>query len=355
MTDNAAAYKAREKRFYDCIAFNKIDRVPVVPFVEAFPIRHYGVKMSDALGDYSLLNEIYYRFHDEFQPDVGDNPYALFGFFKIFEILDFKLLKWAGHGLGQDSAYQFVETEMMLPEQYDWFLSDPSDFMFRHILPNSYGRLAPLAKLPPISGSYYLFTPFIWAALADPAFADAGAALKEAASESTRALAAMGDYLAKVAEMGYPMTLGSLTQAPMDVVGDYLRGIKGMLVDLRRRPEKLLKASEALLPTMLKLGVSGCRLSKVPVCFIPLHKCMDNFMSQEQFEKFYWPTLLELIRGLVAEKIHPYLLIEGVCDNRLPVMIRDAPPGMCIYHLEGSDIFKAKKMARDKVCLRGNV
>lgn len=78
-------------------------------------------------------------------------------------------------------------------------------------------------------------------------------------------------------------------------------------------------------------------------------------MSQEQFEKFYWPTLLELIRGLVAEKIHPYLLIEGVCDNRLPVMIRDAPPGMCIYHLEGSDIFKAKKLARDKVCLRGNV
>jgi uroporphyrinogen-III decarboxylase len=48
-------------------------------------------------------------------------------------------------------------------------------------------------------------------------------------------------------------------------------------------------------------------------------------------------------------------LIEGVCDQRLPVMIRDAPPGMCVYHLENSDIFKAKKLARDKVCLRGNV
>ena len=57
----------------------------------------------------------------------------------------------------------------------------------------------------------------------------------------------------------------------------------------------------------------------------------------------------------MAERIHPYLLIEGVCDKRLPVMIRDAPPGMCVYSLENSDIFEAKKLARDKVCLRGNI
>jgi uroporphyrinogen-III decarboxylase len=61
------------------------------------------------------------------------------------------------------------------------------------------------------------------------------------------------------------------------------------------------------------------------------------------------------MRALVAEKIHPYLLIEGVCDRRLPRMIADAPPGWCVYHLENSDIFKAAKLARDKVCLRGNV
>ena len=159
----------------------------------------------------------------------------------------------------------------------------------------------------------------------------------------------------KLADMGFPMAQGAMTQAPLDIVGDYLRGIKGMLMDLRRRPDKLLKACDKLLPTMLDMAVGGCKISGVPICFIPLHKCMDNFMSQEQFEKFYWPTLLELMRGMVAERIHPYLLVEGVCDNRLPVMIRDAPPGMCVFHIEGSDIFKAKKLARDKVCLRGNV
>ncbi|MDR1658344.1 MAG: hypothetical protein LBT47_12485 [Deltaproteobacteria bacterium] len=355
MTDNQALFLARQKRYFDTIALKKTDRVPVVTWVDTFPIRHYGVTMKDALADHSILDDVWWRYHQEFEPDIGDSPYFLFGFFNISKTLDFTLLKWAGHGLHDDSAYQFVESEMMAPDQYDWFLSDPSDFMFRHMFPRVYGSLAPLAKLPTIAASYYFFTPFIWAALADPVFQDVGRALTQAAAESAKTLGEFVSFNTRIAEAGWPFPIGAMTQAPLDVVGDYLRGIKGMLVDLRRRPQMLLKACEKLLPTMLELGVSGCKQSGVPVCFIPLHKCMDNFMSQEQFEKFYWPTLLELMRGLVAEKISPYLLIEGVCDQRLPVMIRDAPAGMCIYHLEGSDIFKAKKLARDKVCLRGNI
>ncbi|MDR0621035.1 MAG: hypothetical protein LBJ61_04070, partial [Deltaproteobacteria bacterium] len=284
-----------------------------------------------------------------------DTPYFINGIFGVNTILDFKLLKWAGHGLDENASYQFVESEMMKPDEYDWFLADPSDFMFRHMFPKVYGALAPLAQLPNISATYYFFTPFIWAALADPVYQEVGRVLSAAAQEAFKTI---GEFVAlhqKLADLGFPQAQGAMTQAPLDVVGDYLRGIKGMLMDLRRCPDKLLAACEKLLPTMLNLGVSGCKTSGIPICFIPLHKCMDNFMSQAQFEKFYWPTLLELIRGLVAEGISPYLLVEGVCDQRLPVMIRDVPAGKCIFHIENSDIFKAKKLARDKVCLRGNL
>ncbi|MDR1110628.1 MAG: hypothetical protein LBP92_08040 [Deltaproteobacteria bacterium] len=355
MVDNKALFAERQKRYYDTIALRKTDRVPIVPMVDTFPIRYYGAKMEKAINDHGILDDLWLRFHEEFQPDIGDTPYFINGFFGISSILDFRLLKWAGHGLDDDASYQFVEDEMMLPEQYDWFLSDPSDFMFRHMFPKVYGRLAPLAKLPPITGSYYFFTPYIWAALADPDIQDAGRALAEAAQESMSTLGKMAHYHQALAEAGWPLPQGAMTQAPLDIVGDYLRGIKGMLVDLRRRPEKLLAACDKLLPHMLDLAIGNVRISGIPICFIPLHKCMDNFMSQAQFEKFYWPTLLELMRALVAEKISPYLLIEGVCDTRLPIMIRDAPPGMCVYHIENSDIFEAKKLARDKVCLRGNV
>jgi hypothetical protein len=354
MAENSA-FQARQKRYYDTIELRKADMVPITPMVDCFPIRYYGLNMAEAINDHKLLEDAWIRYHEEFQPDVADTPYFINGFFNIAARLDFTLLRWAGHGLPADMSYQFVESEMMPPEDYDWFLSDPSDYMFRRMFPRVYGNLAPLAKLPSIAGSYYFFTPFIWAALADPAYLEVGKALADAAAMAAKTIGEFVAFHQKLADMGFPMCQGAMTQAPLDIVGDYLRGIKGMLVDLRRRPEKLLAACDKLLPTMLDMAVGSAKISGVPICFIPLHKCMDNFMSQEQFEKFYWPTLLELIRGLVAEKIHPYLLIEGVCDQRLPVMIRDAPPGMCVYHLENSDIFKAKKLARDKVCLRGNV
>ena len=349
------AFEERQKLYYDTIALRKTSRVPITPMVDCFPIRYYGVKMSEAINDHKILEDLWIRYHEEFQPDTADTPYFINGFFDIMTRLDFKLLKWAGHGLDDEASYQFVESEMMPPEDYDWFLSDPSDYMFRRMFPRVYGKLAPLANLPSIAGSYYFFTPFIWAALADPAYAEAGQALLDAGRMAMSTIGEFTIFHQKLADMGFPMAQGAMTQAPLDIVGDYLRGIKGMLMDLRRRPDKLLKACDKLLPTMLDMAVGGCKISGVPICFIPLHKCMDNFMSQEQFEKFYWPTLLELMRGMVAERIHPYLLVEGVCDNRLPVMIRDAPPGMCVFHIEGSDIFKAKKLARDKVCLRGNV
>jgi hypothetical protein len=39
----------------------------------------------------------------------------------------------------------------MKEDEYDLFLSDPSDFVVRYYLPRVYGCTAPLSKLPPVS------------------------------------------------------------------------------------------------------------------------------------------------------------------------------------------------------------
>ena len=322
---------------------------------DAFPMRYYGITMKDALYDHAKLEDAYMRFHEEFQPDVADNPYALFGEFKILEKSGYVGMKWAGHGLSADSAYQYHDKELMAPELYDWGLSDPTDFLIRHLYPQLFAPMAPLAKLPSIKTCYFYNSAFQFAHLANPAFAQMARAVADAADEAVKTLGEMVAFGQKLAAAGYPEVVGACVHAPMDVIADFFRGIKGLLGDLRRRPEKILAASEMLVPALIDLGVSTCAISGIPVCFLPLHMLSDIFISQEQFEKFYWPPLLEIMRGLVAKGIHPYLLIEGVCDRRLPVMIRDAPPNMCIYHLEKSDIFEAKRLAGDKVCLRGNI
>jgi uroporphyrinogen-III decarboxylase len=48
------------------------------------------------------------------------------------------------------------------------------------------------------------------------------------------------------------------------------------------------------------------------------------------------------------------MLWEGDCTSRLE-HIADVPRGKCIYFFERTDIFKAKEVLGDVVCIRGNV
>lgn len=125
-------------------------------------------------------------------------------------------------------------------------------------------------------------------------------------------------------------------------------------MDMYRRPEKLLKALDVLTPWMVQMGVAGGKKTGNPRIFIPLHKGSDSFMSDEQFKTFYWPSLQKLIIALVDEGMNPSLFVEADHTSRLEVM-RDVPAGKVIYHMENTDMFKAKEILGDRVCLRGNV
>jgi uroporphyrinogen-III decarboxylase len=64
--------------------------------------------------------------------------------------------------------------------------------------------------------------------------------------------------------------------------------------------------------------------------------------------------LKRLIEDLTAEGIVPTVVWEGDCTSRLEI-IGDIPKGKAVYWIEQSDIFKAKEVLGDTVCLRGNV
>jgi hypothetical protein len=171
---------------------------------------------------------------------------------------------------------------------------------------------------------------------------------------SGEAVTYAGKFGQEMAKRGFPMRDGGSTQAPFDTLGDFFRGTRGIMMDMYRRPEKLLKALDVLTPWMVQMGVAGGKKTGNPRIFIPLHKGSDSFMSDEQFKTFYWPSLQKLIIALVDEGMNPSLFVEADHTSRLEVM-RDVPAGKVIYHMENTDMFKAKEILGDRVCLRGNV
>ncbi|HVN95117.1 MAG TPA: uroporphyrinogen decarboxylase family protein [Syntrophorhabdaceae bacterium] len=349
-------YAERERRVLDAIALKKPDRVPIMVMFGFFPARYSGWTVEQVMYDPEKLWKAQWRTMLEFEQDMEQNPFGLRFLGPLLDALDFKQLLWSGHGVGADFSYQFVEGEYMRADEYDRFLFDPTDFMLRCYWPRVFGALRGLTKLGPLRDiiTYSIGTPFGFGIFSAPDVVETLEALKRAGEKSAEIASYTRDFSVKVREAGFPMQTGGFAQAPFDTLGDYFRGTKGLMLDMYRRPDKVIAACEKLLPIMLEMAVGAARTSGNPRIFIPIHKGIDGFMSQDQFNKFFWPTLKELMTNLINEGLTPCPLWEGNCTSRLET-IRDIPAGKAIYAFESTDIFKAKQILKETVCLRGNV
>src|SRR4030042_1435642 len=235
-----------------------------------------------------------------FKPDYSGGAYIGSG--KILDILDYKLYKWPGHGVSNNSGYQAYEKEYMLSEEYQAFINDPSDFWLRTYFPRVFGALEPLKQIPPFTNIWEIVNVFGgMVPFGIPPVQNALKALIEAGNEAMVWIQKMGAFDMETKAMGFPSVIGGLVKAPFDVLADTLRGRRGIMVDMYRRPDMVLKAIEVIIPMMINQGLTSVNMTKVPLILFVLHKGADGFMSDEQFKKFYWPSLKEVMLAFEKE------------------------------------------------------
>jgi uroporphyrinogen-III decarboxylase len=349
-------YQQREKRVLDAMALRVPDRVPILVLFAFFPAKYCGMTVQEVMYDPEKLFEAQWKTMVDFAPDMDNNPFGLRLLGPILETLDFKPLKWPGHGVTANRTYQYIEGEYMKAEEYDHFLLDPTDFMIRRFWPRIMGGLSGFQLLPPLHNiiTYYLGISMGFQSFALPEVKEALETLVRAGEKSLEIASYTRRFVQEAREAGFPMQYGGICQAPFDTLSDFFRGMKGTMLDMYRRPEKVVQACEKLLPFMIEMAVNGTRASGNPRVFIPIHWGLDNFMSREQFDRFFWPTLRELMQALIKEGLNPCPLWEGNCTSRLTT-IKDIPAGKACYAFEATDMVKAKEILSDTVCIRGNV
>ena len=121
-----------------------------------------------------------------------------------------------------------------------------------------------------------------------------------------------------------------------------------------RHPDELLRVVELMEPMSIAAAVNAAKMSGNPRVFIPMHRGADNFMSEEAFEKFYWPSFKRLIEALVAEGLTPMPLFEAHYDSRLK-FLAELPPGKIAAHFDFVDHKKFKQICGDVMCFWGDV
>jgi uroporphyrinogen-III decarboxylase len=345
--------KEREKRVLDAMQLRVPDRVPIITFGGFFAAKYAGFTFKDAMYDPEKSAEATLRYLQDFQPDLGENPFMFTLLGEQLESIGYNRLTWPGHGLDDMSYFQFLEKELMKADEYDEYLYDPTDFVIRKVWPRIFDTLKPFERLPPLQTVTDYMSVGAFAAFAEPEIQRALEAMVNTGKIVQELLGAAMKFNQKLVELGFPSVLGGAALAPYDYIGDILRGTKGIMTDMIRHPDKLLAMIEKVYPLMLRMGMMAKQVG-LPAVFIALHKGLDGFMSLDQFKTFYWPTLKRLIEAFIAEDLIPMVLWEGDCESRLET-IAEIPPGKAVYMFERTDMFKAKEVLGDVVCLHGNV
>ncbi len=349
-------FEVRLKRINDAIALKKPDRVPVMPMFHLFPARYVGMTYEEAFYDLDRWLGAYEKAVLDYAPDMYAPPgQGIAAAGAAHEALANRQIKWPGHGVAPNRSFQFVEGEYMLAEEYDEFLNDPSDWTLRKYLPRIFGSLEGLGMLPPLTSMLAGYAGAgIVGVLAVPPVAAALQALNQAAQVSAQWAMGYGKLEQKMNALGFPSFSQAVALAPYDLISDMMRGMRGTMTDMYRCPDKLIAAMHKVLPDQIGGAIGQAHMSGNPRIFIPLHRGADGFMSNEQFEKFYWPTLRALILGLIDAGLTPCPFFEGGYDQRIQYL-KELPPGKVMGLFDRSDLVKVKEAVGDNLCIVGGM
>jgi len=348
------SYKERVTRFTRAFQLKEPDRVPCILPAGNFAAYYAGSDLRTVMYDYDELKRTWRKFLNEFgDSDMFFGP-GMVPPAKALEAVGYKLYKWPGHGIsGDTTSYQCVEGEYMKADEYDALIRDPSDFWLRTYLPRVFGAFEAFPQLPALTTfeeiAIQSFIPF-----GLPNVQAGFEALLEAGRESLKWAAAVMEVSQEAMALGFPGVMAGLAKAPFDTLGDTLRGTHGIMMDMFQRPDKLQEALEKIALLSINSALSSVGDSGPPLIIMPLHKGADGFMSEKQYETFYWPTFKKVIMSVVNEGIMPILFAEGSYNTRLDI-ISELPKASVTWWFDQTDMARAKKVLGDKVCLIGNV
>jgi hypothetical protein len=351
-----ASYRERITRIRRAYDIEPADRIIADLSMSAgeYALRRKGLNGKDILYHPEKQHDPLMEFNLEFQPDIAISTLPYSG--QVMDMLGLETYVWGGQKLPDGLTIQMVEGEYMTGDEYQEFIADPSGFFLHKYIPRMFSKLGGLALLPnfpqvtEIVDVMTLAMPF-----GMPPVQEAINTLMEAGTALMARMGVAGKTGAMLAASGFPSAPGgNFCKAPFDLLGDTLRGTQGIMTDLYRRPDDVIAACEAYVPVLVNSIIQACDTLGMPSVLFPLHKGADGFMSQAQFEKFYWPTFKAVMTAFYQEGLTNALFVEGSYNSRLET-IAEMPEKSCYWFFDQTDMRRVKEILGGRFTIGGNV
>jgi len=319
-----------EERLRAVINLQVPDRVPVGPLIYYFNATYNGLSNVELYNPWT-----YHRGIERILEDLG--PQDVYYHINIYDpevgtlIWPMKVLE-PGRELAPDAIRQYLEEECMFPGDYEW-LSENGN------------------KLPWLS--YWMFimrlAPRMWENVPS-GWRSYGYMLPRIAK--TLALK-MVEYKRLQGE-GLAMLHATGVEAAFDIFS-MARGLLEFSRDIRKYPREIKEAADALTDSFVLYFRMVCLATGIKRIMLALHRSSNDFISPRVFRELSLPAVKDIAERLAAEGIDTVLHCDGNWDLNLE-MLRELPPGRVIMQCDGAtDIFKAKEVIGDRICLMGDV
>ena len=332
-----ANYKERLNRYVNAMFNEKPDRIPIRIFAEEFSVKYCGYSSFDAAVNLELQFDVNRKFAVETGVDAIQVN-SIVNWFGMQKALGWKGITYPGIGLPINSVTQWgepanEEEAFLKATEYDEFIDDPTAFLINFWLPRFTRHIEQLGR--PVTFEHNMA--FINGIMAYNKF--------------------FSTWEAKTNELiqaGVVPAVGSVLKAPLDIIGDKLRGYLNLCYDLHECREKVIKACEALMPHLLNLVLSGADQDGNIPSIIWMHRGCVPYISKKDFDEIYWPTLKPIVQELWARGHQIIFYAEGNWDYHLD-SFAELPEKSIIFHCDKTDILKAHKVLGNKFCLSGGI
>jgi uroporphyrinogen-III decarboxylase len=293
------------------------DRVPLAPLLDHFAATYAGTSHHELMYDPDKRIAAILKTMEELGPwdmtylaDTANGPLLEAG-------IPLKMMR-PGYELPPGEIHQFIEEPVMEVSDYDRVL----EVGFRQFREELLLRITPDME-------------------------DRRAALMEA-------LKAMPVHKKAVEDAGAVVAFSGFIPAPCDFFS-YARSFSQFCYDLYDYPDKILAVLDPCTTHFLEMAKGIVAASGVKRVFVGATRCSPIGMTPKQFEMFALPFLEKIIDDLSGAGITTLLHFDNDWTPFLHYFKR-FPRGTCILELDGdTDIFKAKEILGDSMCIMGDV
>jgi len=335
--DIEARYQQRLMRYITAMRTGQPDRVPVRPLAAEVTAKHAGLTCQEVTHDYHKAFEAVIRCCCDFEWDAAV-PNMVYVWTGLTQAIGLRYYGVPGIDVAPEVAFQYREPSeshaFMKREEYDELIADPTRFLYEIWLPRVTGEVS--TKGQPVTYRNNL------------SFVKGGMAMLDY-------FHAFGPQIERMRrECGTPSAICGMLKAPLDILGDKLRGYVALAFDLMEVPEKVLQACQALMPHLGYIALMGADPEgRIPIP-IWMHRGSVPFISRRHFETIYWPTLKPIVEALWAQGNQVLFYAEGKWDAHLE-RFAELPAGSIIFHIDRTDPVRAHSVLGRKFCLSGGL